>query len=64
MIFAMFVRKYVQSRLFDMPAKIRLLKRRRYYRTMSGGWRDSSLTRFVSKRDFRKLTLAELQTIV
>lgn len=44
--------------------KIKLLYKHNWYRTMSGGWRDSHMMGYISKQDFRNMTLDELRKAV
>ena len=47
--------------VFELPAKARLMRRRGYYKTLSGDWRDNHAMYIVTKDVFRRLSLEELE---
>lgn len=52
--------EFIYHRFVQLPAKMLLMYRHDYYRTMSGGWRDGHMMNFVSKSAFHRMSLSEL----
>ena len=54
----------IRRSVIELPAKARLMRRRGYYRTLSGDWRDNHMLHIVSKMAFYRLSLDELERLV